>query len=101
MTIVDTIADEHYRDRPALAHAFAAALNEEARELEALGVDVVQFDEPAFNVYMREVKDWGVAALERAAAGPHMHDRRPHLLRLRHQGQHRLEGDARRALAPI
>ena len=70
MTIVDTIADEHYRDRAKLAHAFAAALNEEAHELAALGVDVVQFDEPAFNVYMREVKDWGVAALERAAAGP-------------------------------
>ena len=69
MTIADTIADEHYRDRPALAHAFAAALNEEARELEALGVDVIQFDEPAFNVYMREVRDWGVAALERAAQG--------------------------------
>ena len=69
MTIVDTIADEHYRDRPTLAHAFAAALNEEAHELAALGVDVVQFDEPAFNVYMREVKDWGVAALERAAEG--------------------------------
>ena len=44
-------------------------LNEEARDLEALGVDVVQFDEPAFNVYMRDVKDWGVAALERAAEG--------------------------------
>jgi len=69
MTIADTIADEHYRDRAALAHAFAAALNEEARELEALGVDVIQFDEPAFNVYMREVKAWGVAALERAAEG--------------------------------
>ena len=69
MTIADTIADEHYRSRPTLAHAFAAALNEEARELEALGVDVIQFDEPAFNVYMRDVKDWGVAALERAAAG--------------------------------
>ena len=69
MTIVDTIADEHYRDRPTLAHAFAAALNEEAHELAALGVDVVQFDEPAFNVYMRDVQDWGVAALERAAEG--------------------------------
>ncbi|MGO9758611.1 MAG: methionine synthase [Roseiarcus sp.] len=69
MTIADTIADEHYRNRAELANAFAAALNEEARELEALGVDVVQFDEPAFNVYMREVSDWGVAALERAAEG--------------------------------
>ena len=69
MTIVDTIADEHYRDRAQLAHAFAAALNEEARELEALGVDVVQFDEPAFNVYMADVAAWGIAALERAAEG--------------------------------
>ncbi|MBV9516507.1 MAG: methionine synthase [Hyphomicrobiales bacterium] len=69
MTIVDTIADEHYRDRAQLAFAFADALNEEARELAALGVDVLQFDEPAFNVYMREVADWGIAALERAAQG--------------------------------
>jgi 5-methyltetrahydropteroyltriglutamate--homocysteine methyltransferase len=69
MTIADTIADEHYGERAALAHAFAEVLNEEARELEALGVDVVQFDEPAFNVYMREVAEWGIAALERAALG--------------------------------
>jgi 5-methyltetrahydropteroyltriglutamate--homocysteine methyltransferase len=69
MTIVDTIADEHYGRREDLAFAFADALNAEARELVALGVDVVQFDEPAFNVYMREVADWGIAALERAAEG--------------------------------
>jgi 5-methyltetrahydropteroyltriglutamate--homocysteine methyltransferase len=69
MTIVDTIADEHYGRRADLAFAFAEALNEEARELEALGVDVVQFDEPAFNVYMADVADWGMAALERAAQG--------------------------------
>jgi len=69
MTIVDTIADEHYGRRDELAFAFAAALNEEARELEDLGVDVVQFDEPAFNVYMPQVADWGIAALERATEG--------------------------------
>jgi 5-methyltetrahydropteroyltriglutamate--homocysteine methyltransferase len=69
MTIVDTIADEHYGRREDLAFAFAELLNEEARELAALGVDVIQFDEPAFNVYMREVSDWGIAALERAKAG--------------------------------
>jgi len=69
MTIVDTIANEHYRDRAELADAFAVALNEEALELEAIGVDVVQFDEPAFNVYMREVADWGIATLERSARG--------------------------------
>ncbi|HUN43535.1 MAG TPA: methionine synthase [Acetobacteraceae bacterium] len=69
MTIVDTIADAHYGDRPALAMAFAAALNEEARGLAADGVDVIQFDEPAFNVYMEQVAGWGIAALERAAQG--------------------------------
>jgi len=69
MTICDTIADAHYGSRPAMAMAFAEILNAEARELEALGVDVVQFDEPAFNVFMDEVKDWGIAALERAAQG--------------------------------
>jgi 5-methyltetrahydropteroyltriglutamate--homocysteine methyltransferase len=69
MTIVDTVADEYYGDRPALAMAFAEALNEEALELEALGLDAIQFDEPAFNVYMAEVADWGIRALERAARG--------------------------------
>jgi 5-methyltetrahydropteroyltriglutamate--homocysteine methyltransferase len=68
MTIVDTVADAHYGDRAALAMAFAQLLNEEARELAALGVDVIQFDEPAFNVYMEAVAEWGIAALERATA---------------------------------
>jgi len=69
MTIVDTLADDHYRDRAKMAMAFAEALNEEALELAAAGVDVIQFDEPAFNVFGKEVSDWGVAALERAAKG--------------------------------
>jgi 5-methyltetrahydropteroyltriglutamate--homocysteine methyltransferase len=71
MTIVDTIADVHYRDKIALAMAFAALLNDEARELAGIGVDVIQFDEPAFNVYMKEVTEWGIAALHRAAEGLH------------------------------
>jgi 5-methyltetrahydropteroyltriglutamate--homocysteine methyltransferase len=69
MTIVDTIADEHYRDRARLAFEFARLLNEEAREIAALGVDVIQFDEPAFNVYMDEVKAWGIDALHTAIEG--------------------------------
>jgi 5-methyltetrahydropteroyltriglutamate--homocysteine methyltransferase len=69
MTIVDTIADAHYGDKITLAMAFAALLNEEARQLAAIGVDVIQFDEPAFNVYMKEVTEWGIAALHRAAQG--------------------------------
>jgi 5-methyltetrahydropteroyltriglutamate--homocysteine methyltransferase len=69
MTIADTIADRHYGDKVKMAMAFADLLNEEARALEKDGVDVIQFDEPAFNVFMGEVTEWGVAALERAAAG--------------------------------
>jgi len=69
MTIIDTIADAHYGDRVKMAFAFADLLNQEARALEADGVDVIQFDEPAFNVYMKEVATWGVEALHRAVAG--------------------------------
>jgi 5-methyltetrahydropteroyltriglutamate--homocysteine methyltransferase len=69
MTICDTIADAHYGRRADMAMAFATLLNEEAHELEQLGVDVIQFDEPAFNVFMNDVKEWGVAALERASEG--------------------------------
>ena len=69
MTICDTIADDHYGRRADMAMAFAKVLNDEAREIAALGVDVIQFDEPAFNVFMDDVKDWGIAALEAAAAG--------------------------------
>ena len=69
MTIVDTIADAHYGDRVKMAMAFAGLLNEEARGLAADGVDVIQFDEPAFNVYMKEAAGWGIDALHRAIDG--------------------------------
>jgi 5-methyltetrahydropteroyltriglutamate--homocysteine methyltransferase len=69
MTICDTIADAHYGRRADMAMAFAALLNDEAKELEALGTDVIQFDEPAFNVFMDDVKEWGIAALHRATEG--------------------------------
>jgi 5-methyltetrahydropteroyltriglutamate--homocysteine methyltransferase len=69
MTIVDTIADAYYGDRVKLAFAFADLLNQEARALAADGVDVIQFDEPAFNVYMDAAADWGIAALHRAIEG--------------------------------
>ncbi|HXG14996.1 MAG TPA: methionine synthase [Calidithermus sp.] len=69
MTIVDTLADDYYRDRARLAMAFAEVINEEARDLEAAGLDVLQLDEPAFNVYMDDVAAWGIEALERALAG--------------------------------
>ena len=69
MTICDTIADAHYGRRADMAMAFAGLLNQEARELDALGADLIQFDEPAFNVFMDDVKEWGVAALHKAIEG--------------------------------
>ncbi len=69
MTIIDTIANDHYRDKVELAMAFAGLLNQEARALAADGVDAIQFDEPAFNVFMEEVTEWGIPALHRAIEG--------------------------------
>ena len=69
MTMIDTLYDAHYKSREKLAWEFAKVLNEEARELEAAGVDIIQFDEPAFNVFFDEVNDWGVATLEKAIEG--------------------------------
>jgi 5-methyltetrahydropteroyltriglutamate--homocysteine methyltransferase len=69
MTICDTIADAHYGSRPDMAMAFAEILNEEAKELEAAGADVVQFDEPAFNVFTDDVREWGIDTLNRAVQG--------------------------------
>ncbi len=69
MTIVDTIADDHYGDRAKLALEFARLINEEAKELDAIGVDVIQLDEPAFNVYLKEVGDWGIETIHRAIEG--------------------------------
>ena len=69
MTMIDTLYDAHYGSREELAREFAALLNQEARGLEAAGVDIIQFDEPAFNVFFDDVRDWGVEVLERAAEG--------------------------------
>ncbi|OBX82851.1 methionine synthase [Faucicola atlantae] len=69
MTMVDTLYDAHYKSREKLAWEFATILNQEAKELAAAGVDIIQFDEPAFNVFFDEVHDWGMAALERACEG--------------------------------
>ena len=69
MTMIDTLYDRHYKSREKLAWEFATILNQEAKELEAAGIDIIQFDEPAFNVFHDEVQDWGVGTLERAAEG--------------------------------
>jgi len=69
LTMVDTLYDDHYKSRKDLAWEFAKLLNEEAKELEAAGIDIIQFDEPAFNVFFDEVNEWGIECLERAIEG--------------------------------
>ena len=69
MTMVDTLYDDHYKSQEKLAWEFAKVLNEEARELQNAGVDIIQFDEPAFNVFFEEVNDWGMTVLERSIEG--------------------------------
>lgn len=69
MTMIDTLYDAHYKNREKLAWEFAKILNQEAKELASAGVDIIQFDEPAFNVFFDDVNDWGIAALERAIEG--------------------------------
>ena len=101
MTIVDTIADEHYRDRPTLAHAFAAALNEEAHELASARRRRGAIRRAGLQRLHARGQGLGRRRPRTRRRGARLHDRRPHLLRLRHQGQHRLESDPRRALAPI
>ncbi|MEJ2765192.1 methionine synthase [Photobacterium sp. MCCC 1A19761] len=69
MTMIDTLYDDYYGSREKLAWEFAKILNQEAKELEAAGVDIIQFDEPAFNVFFDDVNEWGIACLERAIEG--------------------------------
>ncbi len=69
MTMIDTLYDDHYKSREKLAWEFATLLNQEAKDLEAAGVDIIQIDEPAFNVFFDELEDWGIATLERAIEG--------------------------------
>ncbi len=101
MTIVDTIADEHYGDRVKMAFAFAGLLNEEARALERDGVDVIQFDEPAFNVYMAEAKTWGIEALHRAIDGLACTTAVHICYGYGIAGQYRLESEPRERMAAI
>ena len=70
MTVADSVADEYYgEDQKTLAMRFAAILNTEARALAVAGADVIQFDEPCFNIYLDDVQAWGMEALERCMDG--------------------------------
>ncbi len=69
MTVVDSSVDEFYGDERAMGLAWADAVNKEAKLLEALGADIIQFDEPVFSRYPDRCEAWGIEALNRAAAG--------------------------------
>lgn len=61
--------DEHYRDEEAMAMDYAAAVNAEARDLKAAGVDVIQIDEPWMQARPEAAARFGVRALNRALEG--------------------------------
>lgn len=72
MTVIDSTLDEAYHDEPAMAMDVAAALNEELRELQLAGCDVVQIDEPAMTRYHEKVFEYGARALDRCLDGIHI-----------------------------
>jgi len=98
--MIDTLYDAHYKSREKLAWEFAKILNQEALELEAAGVDIIQFDEPAFNVFFDEVNDWGIATLERALEGLKC-ETAVHICYGYGIKANRLEKDSRFRVAPI
>ena len=61
--------DEHYRDAPSLAMAYAAVVNQELRDIKAAGADFVQLDEPYLQAWPDRAREYGVAAIDRALEG--------------------------------
>jgi len=61
--------DDYYRDEEALALAYAAAVNEELRDLKAAGADVLQLDEPWLQARPEAAARYGVKAINRALQG--------------------------------
>ena len=88
--------DDYYKDEEALAMAFAAAVNEEIRDLKAAGADVVQIDEPWLQARPERAVRYGVKAINRALRGHRRDHRGAPVLRLCRGG----EGQADRLLLP-
>jgi 5-methyltetrahydropteroyltriglutamate--homocysteine methyltransferase len=72
MTVVDSTLDETYKDEAAMAMDVATAINQELRDLQAAGCDVLQIDEPAMTRYHEKVFAYGARALERCLEGIHI-----------------------------
>ena len=75
--------NDFYPSDEEAAMDYAAAVNEEIRDLFAAGADVVQIDEPYMQARPEKARQYGLKALEPRARGRHRHDRGAHLLRLR------------------
>ena len=69
MTVIDSTLDEFYKDEATMAMDVAAALNEELRDLQAAGCDVLEIDEPAMTRYHEKVFAYGAKALDRCLEG--------------------------------
>ena len=68
-TMAQLAQDDHYGDERALALAYAAAVNEEIRDLFAAGADLVQVDEPYLQAKPEKARKYGLEALNRALDG--------------------------------
>jgi 5-methyltetrahydropteroyltriglutamate--homocysteine methyltransferase len=68
-TMTQQAQDDHYGDEEAVAMAFAAAVNEEIRDLKAAGADVIQIDEPWLQARHERAARYGVKAINRALEG--------------------------------
>jgi len=68
-TLAQQASDEYYHDEEAMAMDYAAAVNEELRDIIAAGVDVVQLDEPWMQARADRAARYGVRVLNRALAG--------------------------------
>jgi 5-methyltetrahydropteroyltriglutamate--homocysteine methyltransferase len=68
-TMAQQAQDDYYRDEEALAMAYAAAVNEELKDLKRAGADVVQLDEPWLQARADRAARYGVRAINRALEG--------------------------------
>jgi 5-methyltetrahydropteroyltriglutamate--homocysteine methyltransferase len=68
-TMAQQAQDDYYKDEEAMAMAFAAAVNEELRDLKAAGADVLQLDEPWLQARPDRAARYGVKAINRALEG--------------------------------
>jgi 5-methyltetrahydropteroyltriglutamate--homocysteine methyltransferase len=68
-TMAKQAQDDFYKDEEALALDYAAAVNDEIKDLFAAGADIVQIDEPWMQQHPEKARQYGLKALDRALDG--------------------------------